>query len=864
MAETIQNWGLQQNSEKVPFKANTLSDPASIPQASIDENNTTIITTTAALAGALTLPAPTDTTAGQYHTVVNDDDSTDDFEVNGKDIVVGQSFRFEWDGDAWTTGGGGADALYQGIIPAGNYDFTVFPAPTTGNTYLDAAVIAGDAIPAGTHFIAGGDGSFQLFDGGPFITVEFTEGDKITITEEAINFPNAKLNINADTGGDLQAIVIDSGAAVLTETLDASTGEGLVKLFVNDDVTNLASLAVQTGETLNGVVDGTFFFSNYATGTQFRADEVNGGWVVDVVGASTQTGLVYFHATQNGSGAMFTTAGVNLAGLENVTDPMGIATNATGVSDFVLPHAGRYRIEFSGHVNSATTGGDIQIDSGSGFINVLDLGFVTNDEPTMSYEYEAQAGDIVRVKADTTMTLTYGYFRIQQLPTTEAVLAGMVTPQPLADVAFSNGTAIEDFPNNTAVGIGSYTVISEGVTVDQALKRFTLAQSDIPYHCEAYISFDVDTAANSDALRMRWQLATTDGSTSTNAGSHNIQAAVSDGVSGTSDGAADFIGTRAYALVDASAGDVEIQLRSTESGTDLDFVDMSGRIYQAAQSSIVLPEAITVQEPTYFFAATNDNGNDTSVSDNDTIDFNFMTIQHNPLGFTLIDSGLTYTTPSGGDATGSISRAVKVPASITDTRNVKVSFIGTFEAETTAAETFSIELYKNGQYVTQAQGTTPGTTGSVTIPIRYFGTLTGGDEFSCKATNIEGSDDQIGEHYEFTVEPLLQGLVPSLDTNIIPGNQVYEYATFPVSTQTGAYTTVPADLNTYVRVNANVTLHSPVLADIGKEIHIRNYSNTDITISSAATLNGLADVGEHETVIAKVIAVGAYDLTGGK
>jgi len=80
---------------------------------------------------------------------------------------------------------------------------------------------------------------------------------------------------------------IDSSAAVVTETLAASLDAGNVRLFTNIDLTNTATLAVQTGETLNGVTDATFLFSNYAVGTQFRVDEVTGGWVVSVVGAST-------------------------------------------------------------------------------------------------------------------------------------------------------------------------------------------------------------------------------------------------------------------------------------------------------------------------------------------------------------------------------------------------------------------------------------------------------------------------------------------------------------------------------------------------------------------------------------------------
>ena len=85
------------------------------------------------------------------------------------------------------------------------------------------------------------------------------------------------------------ATVIDSSAAPVVETLPAATGSGAIRFYANEDVTNTATLAPASGEQLNGVVDATFLFSNYSSGTQFRADDIaTGQWVVSVVGASTQ------------------------------------------------------------------------------------------------------------------------------------------------------------------------------------------------------------------------------------------------------------------------------------------------------------------------------------------------------------------------------------------------------------------------------------------------------------------------------------------------------------------------------------------------------------------------------------------------
>ena len=87
---------------------------------------------------------------------------------------------------------------FKGTIAAGTYDFTVTPAPTTGNAFIDG----GGAVEAGANFIAAGDGSFTLLPvgGGASVEVAFTEGDKITVTQDATSFSVAVLNVNENVG----------------------------------------------------------------------------------------------------------------------------------------------------------------------------------------------------------------------------------------------------------------------------------------------------------------------------------------------------------------------------------------------------------------------------------------------------------------------------------------------------------------------------------------------------------------------------------------------------------------------------------------------------------------------------------------
>lgn len=86
---------------------------------------------------------------------------------------------------------------------------------------------------------------------------------------------------------EVAQVRLDSSAATVTETLEAGTGANQAVLYTNSDVqANPAILKVQAGETLNGVLNGEFRFSNYANGSQFivTSDDA-GSWNVSVMGA---------------------------------------------------------------------------------------------------------------------------------------------------------------------------------------------------------------------------------------------------------------------------------------------------------------------------------------------------------------------------------------------------------------------------------------------------------------------------------------------------------------------------------------------------------------------------------------------------
>ena len=81
----------------------TFSNPASsvaVATAVVDAYNGSIITLTSA-GNAQTLENPTTTTAGKNFTVVNNDTSTDNIDVNSITLEPGEAQSFIWDGSAW-------------------------------------------------------------------------------------------------------------------------------------------------------------------------------------------------------------------------------------------------------------------------------------------------------------------------------------------------------------------------------------------------------------------------------------------------------------------------------------------------------------------------------------------------------------------------------------------------------------------------------------------------------------------------------------------------------------------------------------------------------------------------------------------
>lgn len=308
----------------------------------------------------------------------------------------------------------------------------------------------------------------------------------------ALDYPTA----TTTSSGDFSSTKIDSNAGTITETLSASTNAGIVKLFTNIDVTNIATLAVQSGETLNGVTDGTFLFSNYTAGTQFRADEVSGGWVVGVSGASTQSDLHWnlWHST--GGGADVSVAvGADIPWstiLDTSEQSTGSSVTDDGTS-ITLPE-GRWELLADLQGNSSTSTPRYRWHDGTNFVGS------TGESAGQAASWSGETNAVAIIQGPATVTVrniisgpvSYegnnasvpSMILVKQLPATEAVLAGMVAVED-NEVFIVAGATTEQTANETITlpdGLtfqdlaNEYEYLSVGVYSDSATNSYVAQQ----------------------------------------------------------------------------------------------------------------------------------------------------------------------------------------------------------------------------------------------------------------------------------------------------------------------------------------------------------------------------------------------------
>ncbi len=230
-------------------------------------------------------------------------------------------------------------------------------------------------------------------------------------------------------------------------------------------------ITVPVGESLNGSVDGTYTTQSDGELLLFIDNGV-GKWTVQVVGASQQTVLGNAaYIVPYGSADQVGTTAANYAGNERIDlslgtvkyDPLGAIDTIN--DEWVCQKDGNYSFVLTlSTLDGGGTSTDNVIYIGDGTIELQTIQPTTDTNaegnPTISYSDSFTVGDKIdfRIAHPTSENITIKSVTllITELPSTESILAGMVTPTPLAKMSISS------LANAGAVGTNGSFVVLDG------------------------------------------------------------------------------------------------------------------------------------------------------------------------------------------------------------------------------------------------------------------------------------------------------------------------------------------------------------------------------------------------------------------
>ena len=135
--------------------------------ATVDIASTFVITQTTASI-SLTLPSPTDATAGDRLVVINSTTSTTGIKVVGVPLSIGEQAMFTWSGTAWITNDGGRNmgtSVLVASVPVGNSLVThnlALPAGTFSQVIFGAYNTTGNEVTFKRNKVADTTNAFGI------------------------------------------------------------------------------------------------------------------------------------------------------------------------------------------------------------------------------------------------------------------------------------------------------------------------------------------------------------------------------------------------------------------------------------------------------------------------------------------------------------------------------------------------------------------------------------------------------------------------------------------------------------------------------------------------------------------------------
>ena len=260
-------------------------------------------------------------------------------------------------------------------------------------------------------------------------------------------------------------------------------------------------------------------------------------------------------------------------------------------NSITIQRDGFYRVESMFHVTAGNANRQLNI-----FRNGVRIGFDIASGPSQGdsvhahYEGDLEEGDIITASHFGTNQFIGGaigpFLSVREIINAQGAAPTADSGEPLA-LAYATTTSDRDDPNTgDNISFDEVEVVSGDVTIIGP--TITLPQSNIPYNLTWHGGFDFDGAPDDD-IEMTFVGSTAPLlQTTAEADVFDTTAEGSDDNSGAnvSFSTYQFFRTSAFALFDASAGDITVQLQVTIGATDIDITEGFLKVSQSPQASV--------------------------------------------------------------------------------------------------------------------------------------------------------------------------------------------------------------------------------------------------------------------------------------
>jgi hypothetical protein len=310
---------------------------------------------------------------------------------------------------------------------------------------------------------------------------------------------------------------VDASGGAFNFTLPAASGsQDFIYISASDVQTNNVTIAVQSGEDLNDVTDGTFILQTNGQ-TLLAIDRASGKWDIQVVGAGTTTLLHRVRMRRAAAQLIPDVTDTDILLDTEDYDVGGIGNTTTGL--VTIAQAGLYQITAKGYASVGTSNNNqiyIEVNGAkvARAVNAQTTGGQLDNQTVITTQ-ELSVGDTVGMgvfqgsgAAQNTDTLLTDQptLEVIQLPDTEVVPAGNLVAEDIHKLSINGG----DGANATVDGLGAYDIFPISSLVQHVYNPNSLWNGTDNYVTitaatagEYFLTLSVAEAGSSQELNIR-------------------------------------------------------------------------------------------------------------------------------------------------------------------------------------------------------------------------------------------------------------------------------------------------------------------------------------------------------------------------